>query len=338
MARRMPSIKSPGSSPAVRAAAQPMPHHAVLAAEDEVPVVRLLLVDGGQRPHAPPRVVLRRPRVEAVPAVVGGALALRRAQGGIVPLGVEIAAVAAGVVEHAVQYHPHAPLMRPVAQGAEVLLAAQQRVDGAVVRRVVAVVAGGLENGVQVQGGHAQPAQIVQLLRDARQRAAEEVPVGDLAVDLRQENRPVAPALVEPAPSHHGGHVRHGHPTEPVGEDLIGDALAEPLRRGRVLVHRQLPAYQLLRRVLHAVFAEPNQMAVAVRQPEGVPAQVGLRRGGVCPGEAALRRRQGAHVLFSGELPVYQQLAAVIRLVLQREADVRRAGHSAEGVFIPLVS
>ena len=56
--------------PAVRAAAQPMPDHAVLIAEDEVTVSRLRLIDGGQGLHAPPGVVVRRPRVEAVPAVI----------------------------------------------------------------------------------------------------------------------------------------------------------------------------------------------------------------------------------------------------------------------------
>ena len=48
----------------------PMPDHAVLIAEDEVTVSRLRLIDGGQGLHAPPGVVVRRPRVETVPVVI----------------------------------------------------------------------------------------------------------------------------------------------------------------------------------------------------------------------------------------------------------------------------
>ena len=155
--------------PAVGTAAKPAAHHAVLAAEDEVAVVRTLLVDGGQRPHAPPRVVLRRPRVEAVPAEVGGFPALRRAQLRVVALCVKIPAVAAGVVEYAVNDDAHPPLVGLAAQGTEVLLRAQQGVDAPVIRRVVPVVAGGLENGVEIQRRHVEALEIVQLLRDPRQ-------------------------------------------------------------------------------------------------------------------------------------------------------------------------
>ena len=98
-------------SPAVRAAPQPVPYHAVLALEDELPVGGPLLVDGGQRFHAPPGVVVRGPGVEAVPVVIGGVLTLGRPKLRIKAVRVEIPASRPGVVEHAVQHHPHPPFV-----------------------------------------------------------------------------------------------------------------------------------------------------------------------------------------------------------------------------------
>ena len=242
------------------------------------------------------------------------------------------------MVEHAVQYHTHPTLMGGGAQGAEVSLCAQQRVDGPIVAGVVAVVAGGLKNGVQIQRRHTQARQIVQLLRDALQRAAKEVAVGDLPVLVRKEHRLLVPAAVQPPVPGHMAHVRHGYTAEPIREDLVRHAAPEPVRGGGGLVYRQLPACRLLRRVLHAIFAVPYAAPVHVRQPETVPAQLTASRRGVCAGEAALRRRQGARVLRTCELPEHQQLAAVVGVVRQRKAHFGAAGDGAEGVFIMFVS
>ena len=59
------------------------------------------------------------------------------------------------MAEHAVQNDADALLGCSGAQGAELLVRAQQRVGLEVVRRVVAVVGVGLKNRVQVDAGHA---------------------------------------------------------------------------------------------------------------------------------------------------------------------------------------
>ena len=90
---------------------------------------------------------------------------------------VEIAAVKARVVEHAVQHHAHAAPRRLSAQLAEILLRAEHRVNGLVIARIIAVVGIRLEDRVKVDRGHAQAFQIVQLLDDPAQRAPEKVVV-----------------------------------------------------------------------------------------------------------------------------------------------------------------
>lgn len=87
--------------------------------------------------------------MEAVPAEVGRVGALGRAQLRVEAIGVEVAAVGAGVVEHAVQNDADAPGVGLPAQGTEIRLRAQQGVNGPVIRRVVAVVAVGLKMGLR---------------------------------------------------------------------------------------------------------------------------------------------------------------------------------------------
>ena len=236
------------------------------------------------------------------------------------------------MVEDAVQNDADAPVVGLTAQCAEVLLRTQHGVNGQIVRRVVAVVAVGLENGVQVDGADGQALEIVQLLCDAGQRAAEEVPVGDLAVFLRQEHRLIVPALVYPSVSHHPLRLRHGGAAETIWKYLVCHTLAEPGGGGGVLVDRQLPAGQGVLRT-PAVFAEADGAAVAAGEAEGVPAQLRRLRGGVDPGKAALCRRQGDGLVCAGELPAYQQLAGVICLVTQGEGHSRAAGHGTKGGF-----
>ena len=99
-------------TPAVGAAAQPAPYHGILVGDDEPPVVRCVLVYRRQGVDAPPRIVLRGPRVKAVPREIGGVLALRRPRLRVKAVGVEIAAVGAGMVEYAVQNDADAPVVR----------------------------------------------------------------------------------------------------------------------------------------------------------------------------------------------------------------------------------
>lgn len=73
------------------------------------------------------------------------------------------------MVEDAVQHDGDAPGLGLAAEGTELLLVAQHGVNAQVVGRVVAVVAGRLKDGVEVDHGHAEVCQVVELLADATQ-------------------------------------------------------------------------------------------------------------------------------------------------------------------------
>ena len=81
---------------------EPVTHHGVLSPDDEVPVVRLVLLNGRQRHDPPPGVIIRRPGMEGKPVEIRGIGALGRAYAGIEAVGVEVAALRAGVVEYTV--------------------------------------------------------------------------------------------------------------------------------------------------------------------------------------------------------------------------------------------
>ena len=89
---------------------------------DEVPVFRVLLVHRREGPHAPPGVVFVRPGLEGVPGEVGALPALGRAGVRIEAVGVEVAAVAAGVVEHTVDDDRNSHLFGLGTEGLQVLL------------------------------------------------------------------------------------------------------------------------------------------------------------------------------------------------------------------------
>lgn len=148
-------------------------------------------------------------------------------------MAVEVAAVVAGVVENAVQNHAHSALFRLLTQRFEVLLASEQRVDALVVAGVVAVVGVRLKNRVEVDGLHVQAFEVVELFHDAAQRAAEKVVIQDLSVLVRTVNRQVVPVFVQHARRDALALRLHGFAVaaEAVGENIIGDALAEPARR-----------------------------------------------------------------------------------------------------------
>ena len=169
-------------SPAVGPLPQPVPHHGVLTPHDEVPIGGRLLVHRRQSPYAPPRIVVRGPRMEAVPVEIERILTLGRPQLRVEAFGVEVAADAAGVVEHTVQNDGNAQLLGRLAQLSKVLLGAQDRVDLGVVGRVVAVVARGFKDGVEVDGCKAQLGDTRQVFLDSLERSAVEVPGLDGAV------------------------------------------------------------------------------------------------------------------------------------------------------------
>ena len=75
-------------------------------------------------------------------------------------------------------------LMPPAlrAQATKLVLVTQHRVDGEVVCRVIAMVARCLEDGIEIEHRHAKGLEIVEMLDDALERTAIEVPFGDATI------------------------------------------------------------------------------------------------------------------------------------------------------------
>ena len=111
---------------------------------------------------------------------------------------VKIAAIIARVVKYAVQHHTDTPLLRLAAQLGEILLRTQQRVDGAVIRRVVAVVGGCLEDGVEIEGLYMEGGEIVQLGGDALEIAAEEIAVPAACLGVSADHGRFVPVHMGP--------------------------------------------------------------------------------------------------------------------------------------------
>ena len=81
---------------------EPAAHHGVFIMDDEVSVGGAVLPDSGEGFDAPPCVIVRGPRVKAEPVEIGGSLALSRAGIRVEAIGVEIAALGAGMVKNAI--------------------------------------------------------------------------------------------------------------------------------------------------------------------------------------------------------------------------------------------
>ena len=286
---------------------QPALHNGVLPGDDIVHVVRAVLPDVGQGADAPPGVVGPRPLPELEPVVVRTLLTLGGPQGGVKAVGVEVDALRARVVEHAVQNYPDAPLFRLGAEIFKILLGAQHGVDPGVVRRVVPVVGGGLEDGAEVDGRDPQGLQVVQMGGHPRQGPAEEVPVFDLPA-LGPPGGALVPVLVYPAVADEPGGIGVGQAAVAVREDLIGDALAEPGGSAALLVDRQLPGHRLALAVIAGLVQEAAG-AVVPPEAEPVPGQLRRLEGNQGDGETgpvlpeAGKGHFGLH-LVSGEFPV----------------------------------
>ena len=162
------------------AGAQPFTNDAVFAQE---PLAYQLgaLIDGGHVAHAPPAVV-RAVLVEIKRIAPRRIFALPCAHSGVVAVAVEVDRIVARVVEHTVQDDGNVQLLGRLTQLGKVLLGAQDRVDLSVVCRVVAVVARGLKDGVEVDGRKAQFGDARQVFLNALERAAVEIPGLDGAV------------------------------------------------------------------------------------------------------------------------------------------------------------
>ena len=272
-------------APAAGAGAQPVGHHAV-GAVDEVLPLGVGLVGVGQVVHAPPAGV-GAVLLHEVPGAVGRVGRLPGPHGVVVAELVEVAGVHARVVEHAVEDHRDAHLGGLGAQAAEPGLVAQHGVHGQVVARVVAVVGLRLEDGVQVDGREPHVADAAQLLADALERAAVELPLGHAARVVALVRGRLVPVLHQGAG--HAAHTLLGEgrlralaPVGPalvaVGEDLVDHAALVPVgrhlagpvhgdleRRGHVIVHLPHTAGAAL---AGAVVAHG---AVGALEEEGVP-------------------------------------------------------------------
>ena len=220
-------------SPAGRAQPQPAADNAVLVLDDVILIAAVGLVDLRKRVNAPPRAVLIRPVVEVKPAEIRRFLGLERAYAVVMAACVEVAAVVTGVIEHTVQHDAHTASGGFAAQCAEILLAAEQRVDALVIAGVVAVIGIRLKNRVEVNGGNVQALQIIQLGVYAAQRTAEKVVVEDFAVLIRQVDRNIVPVLVQHTRNHAFAFRLLGClvAAEAVRKNVVGDAFTKPARR-----------------------------------------------------------------------------------------------------------
>ena len=279
-------------APAARALAQPVADDAGAPA-DELVEVLAVRAHRGEVLVAPPAGV-GAVLVEGKPVAIRGVLALPRARLGVGAEAVEVARVRTHVVEDAVQDDRDAVLLRVHAEGPEALLVSEQRVYAKVVRGVVAVVARRLKDRVEIEGRDAQILEVAELLADALERAAVEVPAGDVAVLAATIGRQRVPVLehlaVGPAlaPHRHGG-VGALAPVlatrKAVGEDLVDDALPVPARlagagrEDRDLERRRVAVGEgaLAGGPPLAGTVAPHR-AVARLDVEAVPDDAGLRR------------------------------------------------------------
>ena len=221
-------------------------------------------------------------------------------------MAVEVAAVVAGVVEHAVQYHMDAPLPRLVAQGAKVVLRPQHGVDHPVVRGVVPVAAGGVEDGVQVNGGDGEALQIVQLSADAPQAAAEEIAVPAAGQGVGAQPGHVVPVIVYRALAQQPLWVGDGVAAEPVWKNLVCNTLPEPCRSRALLIHCQLPRLAVVP-AAKAVAAQKAAAAIGAGEAEGVPHQLRCVRRGERAGKALRTGGEGRFGANVGNFAVGHQ-------------------------------
>ena len=305
-------------APTARAGGKPVAHDAVLA-RDELAIARVLLVHGRQVVHAPPALV-RAVLVPAKPIGIGRVRALLVGLPGAgLPIGavaVEVAAVCAHVVEHAVEHDGDAQLGGLVAQHAEAPLVTEHGVDGKEVRRVVAVAAARLEDGVEVERRDAHVGQAREVVADAEEGAAIEVPRGDAAGGVplvgglgvpplhdaaARAGQTVLGVVAVQAARRLGKLAPVGAPAIAIGEHLVDDARGEPCglhlarlidreleRRRLPLAERALAARAALARAVvdHAPVRALDEKRVPqdrgsaalvrAREPRAVPEALGL--------------------------------------------------------------
>ena len=197
---------------------------------------------------------------------------------GIAVLAVEIDAVGTGVAEHTIQQNADAPFLCRGGEGVQIGRVTQQRVDAAVIRRVIAVVGVGLKDGVEIDTGDAQGLQIVQLLLYALKVAAEKVVIPHATVMVGTPFGRFGPIAV-----HHttGGYplLRLAGGGKTIRENLIENTARQPIGSGEArLVTGQLPAGTVhIGGISGGAVGLAHQPAATHRHlhPESVPVKAG---------------------------------------------------------------
>ena len=120
------------------------------------------------------------------------------------------------MVENAVYDDAHPVAVSGVEQGVEIFAYTEFWVDFIVVAGVVAVVGGGEENGVEVEGVHAELEEIIEFLDDAAQVAAHKIVEGRFCSPFCDV----------------GGVISRVAVGETVGENLVENRVLYPVRDG----------------------------------------------------------------------------------------------------------
>ncbi len=219
--------------PARRAEPEPVPRNAVFAGQKRQHA-RIGLIELRQDVNAPPAGVIVRPATKIIPRTVGRIFVAICTLAAVRRKFVKISAVGARVAEHAVEQNFYPVLFRTFAEGFEILLCAEHRVDFHVVARVVSVVRARGENRVQIYAGDAEALEIAELLFDALEVAAEKVVFFNFSVEVGLPVGLFAPAGVIFRRGLVLGQGSFAGAAEPVREYLIHCAAAKP--QGRVAV------------------------------------------------------------------------------------------------------
>ena len=231
-------------TPSGCSAAKPGLYHAVLAGNDEILPYGIFLIHFRKIPEVPPAFVAVIEMMERIPGEIRGLGSLTGTHLRIVAIAVEVHAVGTGVGENAVIDDADPQFLRLAAELLIILHRPQDRIHGHVIGSVVTVVGFCLHDGIEIDNADTQIVQIIQLGDDPFQRAAVKIirTVKVLAgtglpfyrfvrgfVEVRRLTERTV--IFQSLP---GGVVIGGGKT--VREDLIHDAVTEPLRCLKVLL------------------------------------------------------------------------------------------------------
>ena len=154
------------------------------------------------------------------------------------------------MAEYAVQHDAHPTFAGFFTEQLEILFRAEHGVDAFVIPGIVAVIGKCFKHRVKIEGAHRQALQVIQLFDHAADAAAEKIVVDDFTVLVGRKNRGVLPVFMDHALAAPALAGRHRSPGKTVGENVIGNAFAEPTRNlVAAVVYGQLE-----RAVQHAVW------------------------------------------------------------------------------------